>query len=151
MRQFRWPNVAVLVSTVGCGAGLLVLSLSPTSAHARTPVQDTVQMAEGRQLFRRHCASCHGAAGHGDGPAASSMRRPPPDITALALANGGTFPADRVRRIIDGREVEAHGNREMPVWGDALKAIPGDRHEEAVRARIRAIVKYLMSMQRHQA
>ena len=58
---------------------------------------------------------------------------------------------ERVRRIIDGREVEAHGDREMPVWGDAFKALRGGRSEEDVRARIAAILDYLASIQKLRA
>ena len=76
------------------------------------------------------------------------MRRMPPDITGLALANGGLFPTERVGRIIDGRDVESHGDRDMPVWGDAFKAARGGGSEEAVRARIASILKYLASIQR---
>jgi hypothetical protein len=79
------------------------------------------------------------------------MRRTPPDITGIALANGGIFPTDRIRRIIDGREVEAHGDRNMPVWGDAFKAVRGGHSEESVRARIESIVEYLKSIQRRLA
>jgi mono/diheme cytochrome c family protein len=141
----------VFLTLLGVGAGLLVAGVSTARTEARIQPHETVQMAEGRALFKQHCASCHGVTGAGNGPAAGAMRHHPPDITGLALANGGMFPSERVRRIIDGREVEAHGNRDMPVWGDAFKAIPGGRSEEAVSVRIRAILKYLMSMQRHQA
>jgi hypothetical protein len=79
------------------------------------------------------------------------MRRSPPDLTGLALANGGLFPTERVGRIVDGRDVESHGDRDMPVWGDAFKAMSGGHSEEAVRARIKAIVDYLVSIQRRQA
>jgi hypothetical protein len=79
------------------------------------------------------------------------MRRPPPDITGVAMANGGMFPTERLRRIIDGREIDAHGNRDMPVWGDAFKAMRGGHSEEAVRARINSILQYLEGIQRHRA
>jgi len=82
---------------------------------------------------------------------APALRRLPPDITGLAIANGEIFPAERMRRIIDGREVESHGNREMPVWGDAFKSIPGGHSEQAVRERIDAILEYLAALQRRRA
>jgi hypothetical protein len=44
------------------------------------------------------------AKAHGDGPLASFLKRPPTDLTALAKAHGGVFPADLVARIRDGRE-----------------------------------------------
>jgi mono/diheme cytochrome c family protein len=101
----------------------------------------------GRELFNAHCASCHGVAGVGNGPVAVSMRKAPPDITGLSLANGGMFPFERVRRIVEGRDVASHGNREMPVWGDVFR-IESGASREAVRARIGLIVDYLRGMQR---
>lgn len=71
----------------------------------------------GRDLYLRHCASCHGPAGRGDGPVAASLNRPPTDLTALA-ARTGRFDEAEVMSAIDGRRlVAAHGQREMPVWG----------------------------------
>jgi high-affinity iron transporter len=37
--------------------------------------------AYGGILFRVRCAVCHGAEGHGDGPAAARLRRPPADFS----------------------------------------------------------------------
>jgi mono/diheme cytochrome c family protein len=124
-------------------------------AHVRIDAQVTAekagQLEDGRVLFNTYCASCHGRTGTGNGPAAAAMKRTPPDITGLALANGGLFPSERIGRIVDGRDVEAHGDREMPVWGDAFKALPGGHSNEVIRARIAAIVRYLESIQRRRA
>ena len=76
---------------------------------------------EGRQLFVTYCASCHGTSGHGDGPAADILRVRPANLTQLAWRNGAVFPTARTERVIDGRDVGAHGNPAMPVWGDAFK------------------------------
>ena len=54
----------------------------------------------------------------------------------------------RLRRIVDGREVEAHGNRDMPVWGVTFKTTGQGSSEATARARIDAIVEYLASIQR---
>jgi mono/diheme cytochrome c family protein len=113
--------------------------------------EEAPQASSGRDLFVTYCASCHGVTGAGNGPAASAMRQRPPDLTGLAIANGGMFPAERVRRIIDGRDVESHGDRDMPVWGDAFKSTGGGRSEESVRQRITLILELLMSIQRRQA
>jgi hypothetical protein len=45
------------------------------------------------------------------------------------------FPSERVYRIIDGRDVPGHGDREMPVWGDIFKI---GSSSTAVKARIDA-------------
>jgi mono/diheme cytochrome c family protein len=98
----------------------------------------------GSQLFRTHCAICHGPSGRGDGAMAGEMRRTPPDLTQYTRRNGGVFPEALVYRIVEGGEVSSHGNREMPVWGDVFKrgASAAD-----VRARIEAIVRYLAGIQ----
>jgi mono/diheme cytochrome c family protein len=73
------------------------------------------------QLYERFCASCHGEAGFGDGPVAPALKVMIPDLTRMYQRNGGKFPEERVRRIIDGREVfPIHGSRYMPVWGQEL-------------------------------
>lgn len=64
---------------------------------------------EADQVYRNTCLLCHSGSGAG------AMA---PDLTTLSIANGGTFPADAVSAIIDGRGgVRAHGSP-MPVWGD---------------------------------
>jgi mono/diheme cytochrome c family protein len=75
----------------------------------------------GSQLFRTHCATCHGSTGRGNGPMADHLRRAPPDLTKYTARNGGVFPRERVYRIVDGRDVPSHGDRDMPVWGDVFK------------------------------
>ena len=105
---------------------------------------------EDAALFRTYCASCHGTHGRGDGPVAGELRKLPPDLTAFAKRNGGIFPTDRVRQIVDGRGPSAHGDRDMPVWGDAFRVRNG-LNPEAVEARINAIVRYLEKIQTHDA
>ena len=83
----------------------------------------------------------------GTGPLADQMRRMPPDLTGFAARNGGMFPSERVYRIIEGREVSSHGDREMPVWGDAFARESGSQGGPSVRARIDAIVRYLEAIQ----
>ena len=63
------------------------------------------------------------------------------------MRNGGVFPAEQLRTVIDGRSVTSHGDREMPVWGDAFKRTRSGLSEEAARARIDSIVKYLEAIQ----
>ena len=101
----------------------------------------------GRNLFRASCAACHGVDARGAGPLASELRRLPPSLTSYAVRNGGVFPSERLRTIIDGRGVASHGDREMPVWGDAFRRTRDGLSEEAAKARIDAIVKYLEAIQ----
>lgn len=114
-------------------------------------VPSTAQDDTGSQLFRTYCATCHGTSGLGNGPLAGQLRRTPPDLTQFTRRNGGMFPSERVYRIIDGRDVASHGDREMPVWGDAFREAFGGSSAAAVKARIDAIVRYLQSIQERAA
>jgi hypothetical protein len=49
-----------------------------------------------------------------------------------------------VHRIVDGRDVASHGDRDMPVWGDAFRS---SRPGETARERIDVIVTYLEGIQ----
>jgi mono/diheme cytochrome c family protein len=102
---------------------------------------------DGGQLFRIHCATCHGTTGRGDGPMSEVLRKRPADLTKFAITNGGIFPAERLRRIIDGRDVPSHGDRDMPVWGIALRTSRDAGGYDSVEARIDALVRYIQSLQ----
>jgi mono/diheme cytochrome c family protein len=106
---------------------------------------------DGGALFKTYCAPCHGTDALGNGPIARALRHAPPDLTQMAKRNGGTFPAVRVRRIVEGRDVESHGDRDMPVWGDAFAPTRDGRSAATAQARLDAIVRYLEAIQRHDA
>jgi mono/diheme cytochrome c family protein len=110
-----------------------------------------VEEPSGRDVYLRHCASCHGDLGKGDGPVAASLKRPPTDLTAIAQRAGGSFDERRVMQVIDGRALVAeHGTRSMPVWGVVFE----EEHEGEPYAgytsllRSRNLTDYLRSIQR---
>lgn len=95
----------------------LLLSGVGLAAAAACVDRETHETA-GEVLYRRHCASCHGMEGRGDGPLASTLKTPPSDLTLLAARAGGRFDEAAVMQVIDGRRLVAqHGPRDMPVWG----------------------------------
>ena len=49
-----------------------------------------LDLAEGRSIYERSCASCHGLAGGGDGPAGKGMQPSPPPIGTAAHMSGIT-------------------------------------------------------------
>lgn len=137
------------------GPAFRALDASDTRAHVRIDgivdhVESLQRVENGATLFRQYCASCHGSAGRGDGPMASALRKAPADLTQFAKRNGDVFPGERVRRIIDGRDVSSHGDRTMPVWGDAFRRATSEG-DETVSARIAALVRYLQSIQERAA
>jgi mono/diheme cytochrome c family protein len=47
----------------------------PEAKGLRNPVKPTVtSLQRGRELYRTHCAKCHGLGGLGDGPSVGSLR-----------------------------------------------------------------------------
>jgi len=97
-------------------------------------------------MFREYCAPCHGLSGRGDGPAAAALKAVPADLTRLSARNGGKVPDTRVRRYIEGLdEMSAHGSRDMPVWGKALRGMPGG--DAGMRLRIEGLTRHVESLQ----
>jgi len=102
----------------------------------------------GSDLYKVYCASCHGVSAKGDGPLAAQLRFRPPDLTLIARRDDGKWNADKVARMVDGREpVKGHGGPDMPVWGDAFKSSSQGKGEESVKARVQALVAHLASLQ----
>ncbi len=104
--------------------------------------------------FRTFCSSCHGEDGHGGGPKSFGLSVGPPDLTALTARNGGAFPRERLRRIIDGREdIKTHQDREMPVWGQIFSQDadeePGGAESDnlPVKQRIENLIDLIESLQ----
>ena len=133
----------------GAAAAIALVIATALAAKPQEPATGTSGLNEGRTLFVTYCARCHGRSGRGDGPAADDFRVRPADLTRLASANAGVFINERIHRIIDGRDVKAHGSIDMPVWGDVFKHKHG-LDDDAVKARIDAIVRYLKSIQERQ-
>ncbi|MEE8314666.1 MAG: cytochrome c [Myxococcota bacterium] len=107
------------------------------------------RLAAGRERFLRYCSSCHGQEAMGSGPVAATLKRPPADLTRIAVRRG-EFDPDFVAKYIDGRiRIGAHGPADMPVWGRRLD----DRNEELYQetrltsVAISLIVDYLESIQ----
>jgi mono/diheme cytochrome c family protein len=108
---------------------------------------DSKQVARGRALYLEYCVSCHGITGEGDGPVARSLATPPANLRRLSERFGNPLPEDQVAHYIDGRaEVEAHGPRDMPVWGTRFYYKSGG-NERLVRQWIAQLVAYLQSIQ----
>jgi mono/diheme cytochrome c family protein len=105
---------------------------------------------DGKQLYFRFCAACHGEQAEGNGPVASYFKIAPPDLTRLAKRRGGTYPADEVRKTIDGRSAASvHGSRQMPVWGyEFYFADTGNPDKQTqVEELIDRLVEYLRTVQ----
>ena len=139
----RWFGVAVVLAATMATAG------ASRSVFARqAPAEGSQSQFVGSDLYRNYCVTCHGKAGHGDGPLAEMLKKRPPDLTLYARDNNGVFPSEMVRKIIDGRQpVAGHGGKDMPVWGDAFKSAHGGSDEASIQARIEALVRHVESLQ----
>lgn len=132
---------------------LAALALAMLAAAATMPAllaaDDDDLAARGRVVFRVYCSNCHGADAKGAGKLASLLKVAPANLTLLAERAGGTFPADEVRKKIDGREpVEGHGLQEMPVWGMSFQDPAKLTDQEAdVAAKLDQLVAFLRTAQ----
>ena len=120
----------------------------------KTQVKPT-SSAFGAQMFKEYCAVCHGPSGKGDGPVATALKVPPPDLTTLAQRHDGKFPDDYVSNVLkNGVQNPAHGSGEMPVWGPIFdtmnrwKALCPGMEETPVTVRITNLTNYLRSIQK---
>jgi mono/diheme cytochrome c family protein len=132
------------------GGCLLIAVITAGTSWAADPATHVEKT--GAQLFYSLCASCHGAQAHGDGPVAPLLVTPPPDLTRITQRHNGDFPAEDIRRAIDGRSPRlVHGSRNMPVWGHELYF--SDRPDDAAAhahadAAIKSLVEYIRSLQK---
>jgi putative copper resistance protein D len=117
LRRLRLPVLAggavVLMAGLAIALPPLVSDAYPTTYRRPAIPYQAGSIAEGRALFATHCAACHGPRGGGDGPAAATLGRRPPDLRAhhVALHTAG----DLFWWI-------THGKPPMPAFGDRLDA-----------------------------
>jgi mono/diheme cytochrome c family protein len=75
------------VLLLGAVLGYFAVSTSATAAQtkfgAQSDYERLIYSIKGPDLYRSHCAACHGPDGKGGGPVAPSMKARPSDLTAL--------------------------------------------------------------------
>lgn len=128
-------------------AFIAAVAVAAATAEAQTiktgPMKQTVA-SDGPGMFNAYCASCHGLDGKGSGPAAKALSKAPADLTTIKARNGGTFPAIKIKRYIEGAdEIAAHGSRDMPVWSTLFRSMQPD----TVPLRIQALTDFLATIQ----
>ena len=146
MRAMKFISVAgslAILSAIAIGQATSAQS-APQVKHV--PITNAPSNS-GKEMFKSYCAVCHGVDGKGNGPAASAMKTPPTDLTALAKNSSGQYPAAHVAAVIRGQAVTpAHGSQDMPVWGPLFSSI-SQGHEAQVQQRITNLVNYIDSLQ----
>jgi mono/diheme cytochrome c family protein len=113
------------------------------------PVKPT-SPASGKQMYNAYCAVCHGVDGKGNGPAAAALKDPPTNLVKLSRDNGGKFPDTHIYSVLQfGMENPAHGSKDMPIWGPALRSLdrgsPSPDMQE--HQRLANLTSYLKSIQ----
>jgi mono/diheme cytochrome c family protein len=106
---------------------------------------------QGQKLYMQYCASCHGKDGKGNGPVAGYLKIKVPDLTLLKQQNKGTYRVDDVMSAIDGRRVvRAHGDRQMPVWGEVFREeVAKEKYKELTTLlTAKVIAEYVGTLQR---
>jgi hypothetical protein len=127
-----------------------IVAISSGCVNTRPDARSVAELS-GVEMYERLCASCHGVDGRGGGSVATLIKIGLPDLTRIAARDGGEFPAEDIRRTIDGRwDRRAHGARDMPVWGWEFYGTvnPDDAVERAkVDSMINRLVDYLRTIQ----
>jgi mono/diheme cytochrome c family protein len=136
--------MAAVSTALLVGGFAVMFAAGQTTSLGATPL--VIESMYGPDLYRHYCATCHGKDAKGGGPATAALKVPPPDLTRLARARNGVFPARDVEAIIRGEApVTAHGSSDMPVWGPIFYAL--DPSDARVKARITALVAHIASIQ----
>lgn len=108
--RFSLPGLLLLLF------GLFIVSM-PVTAQAAPPAQepDTApSVSAGGAQWAENCQPCHGPTGQGDGPSASGLPNPPPNLSDPELGRQ-SVPADNFDVIKNGRIQNL-----MPPWGNRL-------------------------------
>ncbi len=118
---------------VGAGLGMLGLLLASLDSAPASSVAP-MKLEQGRTIYERHCTSCHGPEGRGDGQQAISLSPRPGNL--VSAQTSVKSDQELLKIIAKGRPRTA-----MIGWDDRLS--PED--QAAVLAYIRSLVKFTRS------
>ena len=111
--------------------GLIAISCAIADENKSAP-SDAVLKAGG-ETFMRYCALCHGLDGGGLGPLQDALQKAPPDLTRISERNGGKFPTEKIKEIIEHGGIKSHGMMAMLAWGKVFnEEIGGERQGEVI-------------------
>lgn len=112
-------SLMIVLATAGCGSAAGpttdasgVLAPVPADYAGKTNPLGGAGAGPGGQVFRNNCVSCHGAQGHGDGPAGVALEPSPKNLAEFSKVAGDDY---LFWRISTGRPGTA-----MPPWKGVL-------------------------------
>jgi mono/diheme cytochrome c family protein len=135
-----------MLSRITLASLALVVASSGIAQTIKTVPPNPTSPTSGKEMFNEYCAVCHGQDAKGGGPAAPALKKAPADLTQLSVHNKGKFPDARVAGYIEGDDkLEAHGTRDMPMWGSVFKSMAGG--DATTRMRVANLTAYVKSLQ----
>ena len=115
-------------------AALLGCSLIGIIGASMATPPPPIALQQGRALYERHCADCHGPEGRGDGKQAISLSPRPGNL--VSAQTSAKSDQDLLKIIANGRPRTA-----MSAWSEQLTV----DEQRAVLAYIRSLVKFTRS------
>ncbi len=109
------------------------------------------EVDQSQKLYLQYCSSCHGIDGRGNGTVTPYLKLKVPDLSLLKKNHKGIYPLSDVMAAIDGsRAVRAHGDRQMPVWGEQFrKEAEKEKYTELTSLlKAKVIAEYVATLQR---
>ncbi len=106
-------------------------------------------LPEGRDLFLRYCAICHGRDARGG---EGGTTTPAPNLTKIAERRGSVWPMLEIMSIVDGYTKATEPRPEMPVIPELTEGMriefdTGNGNVVMVPANLVSVVQYLESLQ----
>ncbi|HEX9146004.1 MAG TPA: cytochrome c [Candidatus Binatia bacterium] len=129
--------------------GFILLAIALSWSNGKTLW--SAEADQGEVLYIQYCSSCHGKDGRGGGSVSPYLKLKIPDLSLLKKNHKGIYPLDDVMAAIDGRRsVRAHGDRQMPVWGEVFhKDVEKQKYSELTSLlRAKMIAEYVAQLQR---
>ena len=121
MKRIFLVLVAAGLGLAGCRRTHQPAPADPLGDAFRTQAQEeglSRTETEGKRLFARYCATCHGESGQGDGQNAYNLDPKPPAFQQSLQAHAPTY----WRQIIEGGSAAVGRSPLCPPWGRALSA-----------------------------
>ena len=112
MKKVMFLVLVLSMLVAACGPGNTsnanaTLAPVPAEYAGRTNPLGVDAAVTGAEVFKTNCSACHGAQGHGDGPAGAALNPPPKNLAKLQAAAGDDYLFWRINTGKDGTSMVA--------------------------------------------